>query len=47
VEIELETAVRAVSTLDDEIERELELAFTALRAESTLEDEPLRVRLDV
>jgi hypothetical protein len=37
----------AASTLDDEIERELELLLRAVRVASTLADELLRIRLEV
>ena len=41
------TVVRAASTLEEELERELELVLIAVRAASTLEDELLRLRLEV
>jgi hypothetical protein len=45
--MELLTALRAVSTLEEEFERLLELAFAALRAASTLDDELLKLKLEV
>jgi len=39
-------ALSAASTLEDELESELELVLTAVRAASTLEDELLRLKLD-
>ena len=47
MEIELLTALRAASTLEEELEIEFELVFTAVRAASTLEDELLRLKLEV
>jgi len=41
------TALRAASTLDEELEIELELVFTVVRAASMLEEELLRLTLDV
>jgi len=46
-EIELLTAVRAASTLEEELERLSELVFKALRPASRLEDELLKLRLEV
>lgn len=45
--MELLTALRVVSTLEEEFEMLLELVFAALRAASTLDDELLRPKLDV
>jgi hypothetical protein len=45
--IELLTAVSAASTLEEELERLMELVFKAVSAASTLEDELLKLRLDV
>ena len=45
--MELLTALRAVSTLDEELERLLELVFTALRVASTLDEELLMLKLEV
>ena len=39
--------VSAASTLDEELEIELELVLTVVRAASTLEDELLKLRLEV
>jgi hypothetical protein len=47
VEIALAAVVRAASTLDDEMEKEFELALRVPRAASTLVDELLRARLEV
>jgi len=41
------TALRAASTLDEELEIEFELVFTAVRAASMLEEELLRLALEV
>jgi hypothetical protein len=41
------TAVRAVSTLEEELEREFELVFVVVRTASMLDEELLRVRLEV
>ena len=41
------TAPRAASTLDEELEIELELVLTVVRAASMLEDELLKLRLEV
>ena len=45
--MELLTALRAASTLEEELEIELELVLTVVRVASTLEDELLRLRLEV
>jgi hypothetical protein len=45
--MELLTAPRAVSTLDEEFEREFELVFSAVRTASTLDEELLSPKLDV
>jgi hypothetical protein len=45
--MELLTAVRAASTLEEELEREFELVFAVVRPASTLEEELLKLRLDV
>lgn len=47
VEIAVSVVVRAVSTLDEEFDKALELVVTLVRAASTLDEEPLRLRLDV
>ena len=41
------TVARATSTLDEELERELELVLRAARVASTLDEELLRLRLEV
>ena len=41
------TAVRAASTLEEELERLIELVLIAVRAASTLVDELLRLTLEV
>jgi hypothetical protein len=41
------TAASAASTLDDEVDTELELALMAARAASTLVEEVTRLRLEV
>jgi hypothetical protein len=47
VEIAVLAVVRAVSMLDEEFDKALELVVTLVRAASTLDEEPLRLRLDV
>lgn len=47
VEMRVLTMVSAASMLDDELERESELALAAESAASTLEEEPLKLRLEV
>jgi hypothetical protein len=46
VDIASAVAARVASTLEDEMEKELELAFTAERALSTLDDELLSRKLE-
>ena len=41
------TVARAASTLEEELERELELVLRAVSVASTLEDELLRLKLEV
>jgi len=41
------TALRAASTLDEELEIELELVFTVVKAASILDEELLRLKLEV
>ena len=47
MEIAVLVVVRAVSMLDEEFDKALELVVTLVRAASTLDEEPLRLRLDV